>query len=50
MLGARDSAAEAEEGVVVAALFLALALALVDEDTEEPELDKGTGGPTANAN
>jgi hypothetical protein len=44
MLDARDGAAEAEEGVVVAALFLALALAVVDEeDTEEPESDKGTG-------
>jgi hypothetical protein len=41
MHGARDGAAEAEEGVVVTALFLALAstLAVVDEeDTEEPEL------------
>jgi hypothetical protein len=51
MHGARDGAAGVEEGVVVAALFLALALAVVDEeDAEEPELDKGTGGPTTNAN
>jgi hypothetical protein len=39
---ARDGAAEVEEGVVVAALFLALALAVAvvnEADTEEPELD-----------
>lgn len=42
-----------EEGVV-AALFLAMTLAVVDEedeeDTEEPGLDKGTGGPAAKVN